>query len=148
MALLCSFCGWVIFHCVCVCVCVCVSSFPSIHLLMDTLVVSVCVCVCVCVASCCRHFGCLCVLAVINRTAVNIGVRVSFRVTVFSEYVPRDGIAELCGRSVFSFLGNLHPVLQSGSPSSHSFRQCRRVAFSPVTSALKAVNFFSVSLSS
>ena len=94
------------------------------------------------------HFGCLRVLAVVNRAAVNIGVRVSFRVAVFSEYVPRDGIAESYSRSVFSFLRSLHPVLQSGSPSSHSLRQCRRVTFSPVTSTLKAFNFFSVSLSS
>ena len=42
------------------------------------------------------HLGCfLNVLAVANSAAVNICVHVSFRIMVFSGYMPRSGIAEL-----------------------------------------------------
>ena len=39
------------------------------------------------------HLGYFHVLAIVNRAAVNIGVHVSFRIRVFSGYVPRSGIA-------------------------------------------------------
>ena len=41
------------------------------------------------------HLGCFHVLAIVNSTAMNIGVHVSFqiRVFVFSRYMPRSGIA-------------------------------------------------------
>ena len=39
------------------------------------------------------HLGCFHVLAIVNRAAVNIGVRVSFSVLISSEYMPRSGIA-------------------------------------------------------
>ena len=39
------------------------------------------------------HLGGFPVLAVVSRAAVNIGVRVSFPVMVFSTYVPRSGSA-------------------------------------------------------
>ena len=47
------------------------------------------------------HFGCFRVLAIVNSAAVNIGVRVSFRIMVFSGYMPRIGIA---GHIVVLFL--------------------------------------------
>ena len=40
-----------------------------------------------------RHLGCFHVLAIVNRAAVNIVVRDSFWIMVFSGYMPSSGIA-------------------------------------------------------
>ena len=41
--------------------------------------------------------GCFRVLAIVSSAAVNIGVHVSFSVLISSGYMPRSGIAGLCG---------------------------------------------------
>ena len=46
------------------------------------------------------HLGCPHVLAIIHSVAMNTGV--SFRIIVFSRYMPRSGIAGSHGSSSFS----------------------------------------------
>ena len=45
---------------------------------------------------------------------------VTFRIVVFSGYMPSSGIVGSCGRFIPSFLRNIHSVFHSGCISLHS----------------------------
>ena len=77
------------------------------------------------------HLGCFHVLAIVNSTAVNMGVHVSFSLLVSSGYMPRSGIAGSYVGFIPIFLRSLHTDFHSGYISLHSYQQCKTLPFSP-----------------
>ena len=47
--------------------------------------------------------GCFLGLAIVNSAAMNIGEHIFFQIRIFSGYMPKSGILESYGSSMFSF---------------------------------------------
>ena len=66
------------------------------------------------------HLGCFHVLAIVNGTAMNNGIHVSFLILISSGYMSRSEIAGSYGGFIPSFLRNLHTVLPEKAVAPHS----------------------------
>ena len=111
-----------------------IMSFFLISVSLSNIPLYICVCVCVCVYIYRQHllypflhqwtFTLLPFLGYCKQCSNEHWGTCIFWIMFFSRYVPMSGTARSYGRSVFSFLRNLHIVLRSGCTNLHSHKQC------------------------
>ena len=79
------------------------------------------------------HSHCFHVLDIVNNAAMNIGVQISFWISVFNyfAYIPRIGVAESYGSSIFNCLRRLPTILHNSCTNLQSHQQCINVLFPP-----------------
>ena len=92
------------------------------------------------------HLSCFHVLSSVNSAIINIGVRVSFSVKIFSGYMPRSGLAGSYGSLVLVFFFFFFKASPYHSPQrlcQHSHQLCKGIPFSPhILQDLLFVDFF------